>query len=94
MMMLMMLMLITLFRQWNFRGLMDVVMLAFFFRRTGNCVSEMECVLAKCVEDNLTKGLNDSHTRFLDSCLMKHAAFPLKESSCLCQICQLRNWFC
>ena len=48
---------------------MDVVMLA-FFSKDPEIVSEMESVLAKCVEENLIKELNDSHTCFSDNCLI------------------------
>ena len=38
---------------------------AFAFYKNPEIVSEMESVLAKCVEDNLIKELNDSHTPFI-----------------------------
>ena len=36
------------------------------FYKKPEIVSEMESVLAKCVEDNLIKELNDCHTPLLD----------------------------
>ena len=38
---------------------------AFVFYKNPEIVSEMESVLAKCVEDNLIKEVNDSHTPFI-----------------------------
>ena len=38
---------------------------AFVFYKNPEIVSEMESVLAKCVEDNLIEELNDSRTPFI-----------------------------
>ena len=52
---------------WSWIGCSD----ASVFYKKPEIVLEMESVLAKCVEDNLIKELNDCHTALLDWCLMK-----------------------
>ena len=52
---------------WSWIGCSD----SSVFYKKPKIVLEMESVLAKCVEDNLIKELNDCHTPLLDWCLMK-----------------------
>lgn len=62
------------------------------FYKKPEIISEMESVLAKCVEDNLIKELNDPRTPFIGLMLDETCDISIEKK--LCQICQLRNWRC